>query len=484
VSAEVQPIKLALPTGDLRAPTAAFLDSVGLGQPEYAAGSRTLRLPLPSQDADVLIRVFRERDIPIQVALGNYHLGVCGLTALEELRLRFPQDQIEQLLPLPLGYAEVWVATDPETAARLGPPRDWPRHAGLRIVSEFPNLADAFALAARLPRPRVTPVYGSPEAYPPEDADLALVQAPSRERVEELGLVPLLRLLSGSAWLIANRRALATRDMSAVVGPLLRNGALPQRGDGLTLPRLLPAATAVDWPAWRRDENVLRLAVPDGHQQRHAVESLRAAGIEFEGYSETAFVRRPRSDIPGLEVKVIRPQDMPRQVALGYFDLAMTGRDVLRDHLLAFPDSPVREVLDLHRSPYSIAAVVDEALPAATIREALAYWRGQGRAAIRIASEFTAIADHYARTHHFGRYQVLPVAGASEGFVPEDADVLIEGSETGKSIAANGLKIIDRVFESTNCLIAGLRPLPPGPEKLRQQLLERFTRSLAVAAGG
>lgn len=477
-------LKLALPTGDLREPTAAFLEAAGLGHADYASGSRTLRLPLPAGGDEILIRVFRERDIPIQIALGNYDLGICGLAPLEELRLRFPQEEIEQLLPLPFGYLEVHAATDPETAARLGPPRDWPHHAGLRIVSDLPTLADAFALAARLPRARVTPVFGSAEAYPPEDADIALVRAASREAVVARGLVPLMTVLSGGAWLIANRRSIAGRDLGAVLGPLLRQPPQPARGRGLTLPRLLPATEVRDWPSARRDGSVLRLAVPDGHQQRHAVESLRAAGHVFDGYSETAFVRRPTSGVPGLEVKVIRPQDMPRQVALGYFDLAMTGRDVLRDHLLAFPDSPVREALDLRRSPYGIAAVVDGELPAGTMREAIAYWRAQGRGAIRIASEFPAIADHYARTHHFGRYQVLSVAGASEGFVPEDAEVLIEGSETGKSIVANGLKIIDNVFDSTNCLIASLRPLQSRPAALRDAVLEAFRKSLAVPAGG
>jgi ATP phosphoribosyltransferase len=481
---EARPLKIALPTGDLREPTAVFLESCGLGHADYAAGSRALRLPAPAGNDAMAVRVFRERDIPIQIALGNYDLGICGLASLEELRLRFPQDQIEQLLPLPFGYLEVWAATDPATAARLGPAQEWPRHAGLRVVSDLPTLADAFALAARLPRARVTPVFGSAEAYPPEDADLALLTADSKDAVVRRGLVPLLRIMSGGAWLIANRAALARRDLSAALGPLLRNCALPGLGDGLLLPRLLPAATVLDWPSARRDADTLRLAVPDGHQQRHAVESLAAAGLRFDGYDETSKERRPRSNVPGLEVKVIRPQDMPRQVALGYFDLAMTGRDVLRDHLLAFPDSPVREALDLRRSPYAIAAVVDGALPATTMREALAYWRGQGRSSIRVASEFPSIADHYARTHQFGRYQVLPVAGASEGFVPEDAEVLIEGSETGKSIVANGLKIIDRVFDSTNCLIIGLRPLAAGPDALRAEIVEAFRRSLAVPAGG
>jgi len=63
--------------------------------------------------------------------------------------------------------------------------------------------------------------------------------------------------------------------------------------------------------------------------------------------------------------------------------------------------------------------------------------------------------------------------------VPEDAEVLIEGSETGKSIAANNLKIVDAVFESTNCLIAGRIPLDADLEALRRRLIERFRAAAA-----
>lgn len=472
-------IKLALPTGDLREPAARLLERAGFGNADYAAGSRLLRLPLSAGGEDATIRVFRERDIPIQVALGNYDLGICGLAYIEELRLRFPQDELVLLRPLPFGRFEARLASDAKTAARLGPLSEWPGHAGLRLASDLPTLAEAFALSARLPAARVIPVLGSAEAYPPEDAELVLIATAPGVPLEERGLRPLLTLLAGEAWLIASRRSLARKRLGGVLDALLALPPAPPFGDGLQLPRLLAQRQARRWAGWQRPAGVLRLAVPDGHQQRHACASLREAGLCFDGYDETAFVRRPASSVPGLEVKVIRPQDMPQQVALGNFDLAMTGRDVLREHLLAFPDSPVEEVVDLGRSRYGIAAVVDAALPADGIGEALDVWRRAGRSSVRVASEYPNIADSYARSHHFGRYQVMPVAGASEGFVPEDAEVLIEGSETGKSIAANNLKIIDAVFESTNCLIAGRRPLGAEAEALRRRLIERFRATVA-----
>ncbi len=475
-------IKLALPTGELREPTADLLRRAGLPNADYAAGSRSLLLGLPEADSTT-IRVFRERDIPIQIALGNYDLGICGLTSIEELRLRFPEDDIVLLRPFDFGAVEVHLATDPDTARRLGPLESWPQHRGLRIVSDLPALAEAFALSARLPQARIIPVLGSADAYPPEDAELAVLQASSSEAIEERGLVSIRVLLSGNAWLIGNRRNLGHRNLAAVLGPLLALPPAAEHGFGLSLPRLSPSLNTAAWPSERRDPDTLRMAIPDGHQQRHTFESLNEAGLRFDGYTDRTYVRRPHSGIDGLEVKVIRPQDMPQQVALGNFDLAMTGRDVLRDHLLAFPGSPVEEVVDLGRSPYGIAAVVDGNLPASSIGEALTHWRCNGKTVIRVASEFPNIADHYARTRHFGRYQVLPIAGASEAFVPEDAEVLIEGSETGKSIAANNLKIIDAVFESTNCVIAGKRQLSGRPAALSRRIVDAFRQAVASEAG-
>ena len=71
----------------------------------------------------------------------------------------------------------------------------------------------------------------------------------------------------------------------------------------------------------------------------------------------------------------------------------------------------------------------------------------------RIASEYVNIADKYARDNHLGHYRVIPTWGATEAFLPEDADLLIENTETGRTIARHNLKIIDTLFESTGCLI-------------------------------
>jgi ATP phosphoribosyltransferase len=471
-------IKLALPGGDVRDEAAKLLTSLGLHSGEYANGSRAYRFPLAGVETE--LRVFREKDIPIQIALGNYDLGICNRVWLDELQARFPQDQVVSLCQFSFGSADVVAAASPQTLRELGPVEGWGGTSGLRIVSEYPNLAESFALRARLPRYHVIPVWGAAASYPPEDAEIA-VFADAGDTTERLGLTAIARLASGSASLLANRSALARRDLSPVLAPLLRAGLPRDWTRPVHSPALLRGQSARQLQTARNDGSV-RLALPDGHAQRHTHAALAAAGFEFEGYGEKSCVARPRTGIPGLIAKVIRPQDMPQQVAFGSFDLAITGRDWLLDHEIAFPSSPVQEVADLHRSRYSLCAVVDDRLPGDGLTDAIRHWHSQGRLVIRIASEYANLADHYARQRHLGRYQIIPVSGASEGFVPEDAEILIEGTETGTSVAANRLKIIDRIFESTNCVIARGTPLRGAAAELAASFVQRLQAAVAVSA--
>lgn len=447
--------KIALPAGDLRSPVAEVLTSCGLRVEGYGEGSRAYRLGVQGRD-DLAVRVFRERDIPIQIALGNYDLGICSLSWVKEMQVLFPDQPIVAICDLGVGSFGVFAASSTTAGGRL---QEIAALGDVRIASDHPNLAEAFAMAARFPRYRVQSVWGAAEAYPPEDADAVVIAAVDEAAVRSHGLLPVHRLLESSAWLIANATSLGRREMSSLVGPLMaaaRTGSTPD----VSLPAPVPSNGAKRGAAPER--TTVRMAIPDGHQQRHVVGALSDAGLPFAGYDDSTCVRRPESGIDGLDVKVVRPHDMPQLVALGQFDLAITGRDCLLEHLHRFPSSPVEELVDLQRGQYNLSAVVSEELPADTIGDALAHWRAQGKASIRVASEFMGTADYYARSRHLWRYQVMPIAGASEGFVPEDAELLIEGTETGKTLKENRLKPIDLLYRSTTCVIGRKAPALAG----------------------
>ncbi len=464
-------VKFALPTGDQRQAVGAMLEGAGIATSGYEPSSRQLRSVL--EDAGLTLRVFREKDIPIQVALGNYDLGICGDIWLTELQVRFPLQRVVRIGSLPGPRHEVWLCAAPESGLAEGQVPERQTLAGARIVSELPNLADLVSVHLRIPAYRLITVYGSADAYPPEDADLVLMPAADADAVRAKGLVPLHRVFSGGIALIANADALASRDLASILGNLA--------------PLFVPEQPALSFPGSQPgvgmltacpDPDTLRIALPDGHAQRHTPAALREAGLEFEGYDEKSFVRRPLSGIPGLAAKVVRPQDMPQLVAMGMFDIAISGRDLLYEHLSKFPGSPVEMAVDLGTNRYRIGPVVDAAFPAETTPDAVAIWNRLGRP-VRIASEFPATAERFARDHHLQHTTIIPVAGASEGFVPEDADFLVEGTETGTSIRANGLKMLDPFMESTACVIVRRDPVTK-QTALLADLIRRFQRTAAA----
>jgi ATP phosphoribosyltransferase len=273
------------------------------------------------------------------------------------MQARFPEQPLVSLRDMGVGGCGIYAAGAEGVSGGLA---DLGSMAVVRIASEYPNLAEAFAMAARLSAYRVQAVWGAAEAYPPEDADIAVVAAADEGALRAQGLRPLFCLLESSAWLIANAGSLANKDLSAVLGPLIGGAPTKGRVSGLRLPPPLPAVKAKAGPSPQRQ--VVRMALPDGHQQRHVVDALRAAGLSFEGYDESRPVRRPTSPVDGLAVKVIRPHDMPQLVATGEMDLAVTGRDCLMEHLYRFPSSPVAEILDLQRGRFNMSAVVSEEL--------------------------------------------------------------------------------------------------------------------------
>ncbi|MCA9824770.1 MAG: ATP phosphoribosyltransferase [Dehalococcoidia bacterium] len=456
--------RIALPTGGPRESVAELLRAAGLGIEEYEPGSRVMRSQ-PGSGA-LAMRIFRERDIPIQLATGNYDLGVCSDAYVTEHRIRFPRQHVVRVGSLPGAQRELWLAAAPQSGLNEG---TLPSIAGMNgavIASEFPNLADLVAVRMRLPGYRLLHVAGAVEAYPPIDADLVLIESGDIEGVRAKGLVPLARVFRGGLALYANSDALSRRDLSLVLGGL--RSAIGTEQPDLSLP--VPGAQPMR--RFERDRNVVRIAIPDGHAQRHAPGVLQSAGLVFDGYDEKSSERNPTSAIAEIEAKVVRPQDMPQLVALGAFDIGLSGRDLLHEHHCRFPGSPVGMAVDLGTNRYRIGPVVDQAFPADTTPEAVALWNAMARP-VRIASEFPATAERFAREQRLRFTTIIPVAGASEGFVPEDADVLVEGTETGTSIRANGLKMLDPFMESTSCIL--VRTVPATTRtRLFDEVVDRF----------
>lgn len=441
-------VRLALPKGRFLSPTADLLNGIALGFEDYDSGTRRYRLQSPRYPF-LSAKVLQERDICVQVAVGNYDLGICGSDWIEELQAGYPASTLVRLLGLNYGEGSLYLVASchsgiSDVGDLVGRQGSW------RIVSEYSNLTQALTSNLRLRRFRIFPVWGAAGVYLPEDADLAVLWARNEKEVESQGLFPLMELFPVQAFLIANRDQLENKDVSPILdcfGP-----------STISRPRTVvpgkPSVAARPAASLSQgQEKGVKLALPDGHQKAPTSQFLERAGLKIEGYSGKTSERRLSADLEWLSIKVIRPQDMPLHVANGNFDLAVTGRDWLLEHLYRFPSSPVIELLDLGFGKVKIVAALAQETSVADIADLRALVQAGKLSPLRVASEYVNIADKYLRDNHISSYRLIPTWGASEAFLPEDADLLIDNTQTGKTLAEHNLRVIDVLLRSSACLI-------------------------------
>ncbi len=468
-------IKIALPKGRFLSPTANMLAEIGLEFEGYSSDAKQYRLS-SKKLSSVSAKILQEKDIPIQVAVGNYDLGICGLDWIEEFVVKYPTGALVKVSSLNYGEGGIYVATSSLSGiANLADLSTQRRD--YRIVSEYPNLAEAFALKRRIRKFRIFPVWGAAEAYPPENADLAVFWGKDGAYVAARGLLPLKKLLSVTAFLIANRESLESKDLSDILACFSSQLTVDLRTSEENESDIFRELKIYDIP-WSAKE--INLALPDGHQQSPTVQFLKRAGLVFDGYSEKVVSRRPSAELEWLGVKVIRPQDMPQQVANGNFDLAITGEDWLLDHLYRFPASPVEKLLTLGFGTVKVVAAVSQEMPVNNIDDLRVLIQKNPeliKSPLKVASEYTNIADKHLRDNHIHPYKLIPTWGASEAFLPDDADMLIDNTQTGKTLKQHKLKIIDEIFQSSACLIANKNSLMSSDKKDKVELLTQKLRA-------
>ncbi len=211
------PLKIALPKGTMMRHVADLLARAQFVVPGYHEGSRTYRLVSESPPG-LFVKVFSPKDIPIQVAVGNYDIGITEYLWVRELTTSFKKIAIVTVMELPFGSERLFAAAAPEmTPAEI---HARARRHSVRIVSEYPNLAEEFARSMRFFRYRVFPIWGRASSYIPDSAEIAVVKAKSEGDIRRQGLAPLAVIARSGAVVIANRASFETRDLSRVLSPL------------------------------------------------------------------------------------------------------------------------------------------------------------------------------------------------------------------------------------------------------------------------
>ena len=185
----------------------------------------------------------------------------------------------------------------------------------------------------------------------------------------------------------------------------------------------------------------LNLGIPKGSLENATIDLFRRAGFSITTSSRSYF---PHIDDPAIECMLIRAQEMARYVEDGILDAGLTGRDWIQEN-----EADVVAVADLIYAKQSFGKVrwvlaVPEASPFRRVEDL------EGRI---IATELVATTRRYLARHGVTA-KVEFSWGATEVKPPVLADAIVEVTETGSSLRANNLTIIDTVIESNTQLIA------------------------------
>ena len=190
-----------------------------------------------------------------------------------------------------------------------------------------------------------------------------------------------------------------------------------------------------------KKKNVLRFGLPKGSLQDATIEKMAKAGFNIS-VSSRSYI--PYVDDEELEIRMIRAQEISRYVELGYLDCGITGLDWIREN-----GSEVHEVGEFVFSKVSRqAARWVLAVPEGSSIKSVKDLKGK-----RIATEVVNLTRKYLREHKV-KAEVEFSWGATEVKAHELVDAIVEITETGSSLRANNLRIIDTLLESTPRLIA------------------------------
>jgi ATP phosphoribosyltransferase len=187
----------------------------------------------------------------------------------------------------------------------------------------------------------------------------------------------------------------------------------------------------------------LKLGIPKGSLENATIDLFRKAGFNITTSTRSYF---PAIDDPEVECMLIRAQEMARYVEDGVLDAGLTGRDWIEES-----EAHVETIADLIYAKQSFGKVrwvlaAPETSPFHNVKDL------EGKV---IATELVATTKRYLAANGV-QAKVEFSWGATEVKPPELADAIVEVTETGSSLRANNLRIIETVLESNTQLIANI----------------------------
>ncbi len=212
----------------------------------------------------------------------------------------------------------------------------------------------------------------------------------------------------------------------------------------------------------------LKLGIPAGSLQEATAELFKQAGYNIKFSSRSYY---PEVDDPEIECMLIRAQEMARYVEQGILDAGITGYDWILE-----AEADVHQICELmfskvSRRPVRWVLCVPNDSPVQSVKDL------QGK---RIATEVTGMTTRFLAQH--GVEATVEFSwGATEVKPPKLADAIVEVTETGSSLRANNLRIVDEVLQSTTRFIANKQAFADGWKRSKCENIALMLQSCLAA---
>jgi len=217
---------------------------------------------------------------------------------------------------------------------------------------------------------------------------------------------------------------------------------------------------------------IVKFAIPKGSIEDQTFKILEEAWQTVRGRGKTYRVKL--SD-PEIEVKILRPQEIPTYVQEGFYDIGITGKDWVVE-----ASAEVKILLDLEYGQVNQVIAIPENFEYNNLTELIEGFAKQKRT-LRISSEYLTTASAHVRSNksyqkYYGDISPMIITpwmrigenklveiflsfGATEAKPPEDVDAIYDITETGTTLVQNNLKVIETVAQSSAQLIANKNSL-------------------------
>jgi ATP phosphoribosyltransferase len=214
---------------------------------------------------------------------------------------------------------------------------------------------------------------------------------------------------------------------------------------------------------------MLRLVLPKGSLEKATFQLFEDADLAVARGSDVDY-RGTVADPRITEVMVLRPQEIPRYVESGMFDLGITGRDWVEE-----TNANVVTLSELHYSkatarPIRMVLAVAGDSPVESVKDL--------PDGVRVQTEYPELTRRFFEAAGV-QAEITLSYGATEAKIPEIADAVVEITETGRALRAAGLKVIDQIVTSYTELIANPASYEdPVKRKAMEQLMTLLTGAL------